>query len=170
MLQCTAVTQVPYPETLLALATMEGGPTHPPDIVEPEDFVLCELGDHDESAEHAAHLWTADTPDRRDLWFFWSGTGAHRVHRLDTLPLCPAVLRVLATRSVTTCAYFDHHPGPHSFSVTDPLGDLIAEHVHSEVRRLVSEDEAPGGTPDASDLPDALDLPDAPDVPDTDAP
>ncbi|MGY5003207.1 hypothetical protein [Streptomyces griseus] len=170
MLQCTAVTQVPYSETLLALATMEGGPVHPADIVEPEDFVLCELGDHDESAEHAAHLWTADTPDDRDLWFFWSGTGAHRVHRLDTLPLCPAVLRVLATRAVTTCAYFDHHPGPHSFSVTDPLGDLIAEHVHSEVRRLVSEDEAPDGTSDASDLPDALDLPDAPDVPDTDAP
>lgn len=166
MLQCTAVTQVPYPETLLALATMEGGPTHPPDIVEPEDFVLCELGDHDESAEHAAHLWTADTSDDRDLWFLWSGTGAHRVHRLDTLPLCPAVLRELATRAVTLCAYFDHHPGPHSFSVTDPLGDLIAEHVHSEVRRLVSEDEAPG-THDTSGTPDA---PDVPDVPDTDAP
>ncbi|MFI2355303.1 hypothetical protein ACH5AG_11570 [Streptomyces anulatus] len=147
MLQCTAVTQVPYAETLLALATMDGGPEHPPDVVEPEDFVLCELGEHDESAEHAAHLWTADVPDDR----LWSGTGAHRVHRLDTLRLCPAVLRELATRTVTTCAYFDHHPGPHSFSVTDPLGDLIADHVHSEVRRLVSEG-------------------DAPDVPDTDAP
>lgn len=120
MLQCTAVTQVPYAETLLALATMEGGPEHPPDVVEPEDFVLCELGDHDESAEHAAHLWTADVPDDRDLWFLWSGTGAHRVHRLDTLRLCPAVLREMATRTVTTCAFFDHHPGPHSFSVTDP--------------------------------------------------
>ncbi|MGX1949210.1 hypothetical protein ACWIGY_02845 [Streptomyces anulatus] len=147
MLQCTAVTQVPYAETLLALATMEGGPEHPPDVVEPEDFVLCELGDHDESAEHAAHLWTADVPDDRDLWFLWSGTGAHRVHRLDTLRLCPAVLREMATRTVTTCAFFDHHPGPHSFSVTDPLGELIAEHVHSEVRRLVFED-------DASDVPD----------------
>ncbi|MFE3387047.1 hypothetical protein [Streptomyces anulatus] len=151
MLQCTAVTQVPYAETLLALATMEGGPECPPDVVEAEDYVLCELGDHDESAEHAAHLWTADVPDDRDLWLLWSGTGAHRVHRLDTPRLCPAVLREPATRTVTTCAYFDHHPGPHSFSVTDPLGDLIADHVHSEVRRLVSED-------------------DAPDVPDTDAP
>ncbi|MFD5349737.1 hypothetical protein ACFWJY_39800 [Streptomyces anulatus] len=151
MLQCTAVTQVPYAETLLALATMEGGPECPPDVVEAEDYVLCELGDHDESAEHAAHLWTADVPDDRDLWLLWSGTGAHRVHRLDTLRLCPAVLREMATRTVTTCAYFDHHPGPHSFSVTDPLGDLIADHVHSEVRRLASED-------------------DAPDVPDTDAP
>ncbi|MBT2899692.1 hypothetical protein [Streptomyces sp. McG3] len=157
MLQCTAVAQVPYAETLLALAAMEGGPEHPPDVVEAEDFALCELADHDETAEHAAHLWTADVPDDRDLWFRWSGTGAHRVHRLDTLRLCPAVLRELATRTVTTCAYFDHHPGPHSFSVTDPLGDLIAEHVHSEVRRLVSED-------------DALGAPDAPDVPDTDAP
>lgn len=57
------------------------------------------------------------------------------------------------TRTVTTCAYFDHHTGPHSFSVTDPLGDLIAEHVHSEVRRLVSGDDTPG-TPDGSDVPD----------------
>ncbi|MFD5644822.1 hypothetical protein ACFWIP_24325, partial [Streptomyces anulatus] len=96
---------------------------------------------------HAAHLWTADVPDDRDLWFLWSGTGAHRVHRLDTLRLCPAVLREMATRTVATCAFFDHHPGPHSFSVTDPLGELIADHVHSEVRRLVSED-------DASDVPD----------------
>lgn len=151
------MTQVPYAEALLALATMEGGPDHPPDVVEPEDFVLCELADHDESAEHAAPLCTADVPDDRDLWFLWSGTGAHRVHRLDTLRLCPAVLRELATRTVTTCAFFDHHPGPHSFSVTDPLGDLIADHVHSEVRRLVSGDDTPGA-------------PDAPDVPDTDAP
>ncbi|MEI5035242.1 hypothetical protein RB201_28830 [Streptomyces sp. S1A(2023)] len=157
MLQCTAVTQVPYAETLLALATMEGGPVHPPDVLDQDDFLLCELADHDDTAEHAAHLWTADVPDDRDLWFLWSGTGAHRVHRLDTLRLCPAVLRELATRTVTTCAYFDHHTGPHSFSVTDPLGDLIAEHVHSEVRRLVSEDDAPGA-------------PDAPDAPDTDAP
>ncbi|WP_069743504.1 hypothetical protein [Streptomyces sp. EN23] len=163
MLQCTAVTQVPYAEALLALATMEGGPAHPPDVVEAEDFVLCELGDHDESAEHAAHLWTADTPDDQDLWFLWSGAGAHRVHRLHTLRPCPAVLRELATHTVTTCAFFDHHPGPHSFSVTDPLGDLIAEHVHSEVRRLVSEDDDPGA-------PDASDVSDVPDVPDTDAP
>lgn len=41
--------------------------------------------------------------------------------------------------------------------MTDPLGDLIAEHVHSEVRRLVSGDDTPC-------------TPDGPDVPDTDAP
>ncbi|CAM5232045.1 hypothetical protein STANM309S_06228 [Streptomyces tanashiensis] len=91
------------------------------------------------------------------------GGRGRRVHRLDTLRLCPAVLRELATHTVTTCAFFDHHPGPHSFSVTDPLGDLIAEHVHSEVRRLVSEDDDPGA-------PDASDVSDVPDVPDTDAP
>ncbi|MBK6044251.1 hypothetical protein [Streptomyces sp. MBT55] len=172
MLQCTAVTQVPYAEALLALATMEGGPEHPPDAVEPEEFVLCELGDHDESAEHAGHLWTADTPDDQDLWLLWSGTGAHRVHRLDMLRLCPAVLRELATRTVTTCAFFDHHPGPHSFSVTDPLGDLIAAHVHSEVRRLVAEDGAPGrpDTPGTLNGPGAPGRPDTPDVPDTDTP
>ncbi|MFB8051699.1 hypothetical protein [Streptomyces rubiginosohelvolus] len=162
------MTQVPYVEALLALATMEGGPEHPPDAVEPEEFVLCELGDHDESAEHAGHLWTADTTDDQDLWLLWSGTGAHRVHRLDLLHLCPAVLRELATRTVTTCAFFDHHPGPHSFSVTDPLGDLIAEHVHSEVRRLVSEGDGRGpGMPDAPGTPDAPGASDAPGRPDT---
>lgn len=92
MLQCTAVTQVPYAAALLALSMMEGGPVHPPDVLDQDDFLLCELADHDETAEHAAHLWTADVPDDRDLWFRWSGTGAHRLHRLDTLRLCPAVL------------------------------------------------------------------------------
>ncbi|MFF0566386.1 hypothetical protein ACFYT7_01870 [Streptomyces sp. NPDC004041] len=175
MLQCTAVAQVPYLDVLLALATMEGGPGHPPDVVGPEDFALCELGDHDASSEHAAHLWTADTSDDQDLWLLWSGTGAHRVHRLDVLRLCPAVLRELATRTVTVCGYFDHHPGPHSFSVTDPLGDLIADHVHSEVRRLVRGDDVPGppGTPcppGLSDAPGPPEAPETPDVPDTDAP
>ncbi|WP_326705853.1 hypothetical protein [Streptomyces cyaneofuscatus] len=50
---------------------------------------------------------------------------AHCLYRLDILPLCPARLRDLATHTVTPCAYFDHHPAPHSFFVTDPLGDLI---------------------------------------------
>lgn len=127
MLQCTAVTAVPYYEALLALATMEGGPEHPPEVLAPDEFLLCELGEHDDAVEHAAHVWTAQTTDDRDLWLFWAGTGAHRVHRLDVVRLCPAVLRDLVTRTVTVCAYFDHHPGPHSFSVTDPLGELITE-------------------------------------------
>ncbi|MEW2068904.1 hypothetical protein [Streptomyces sp. NPDC007346] len=136
MLQCTAVTHVPYFEALLALATMEGGPEHPPDAVDQDEFLLCELGEHDESTEHAAHLWAADLPDEdRDLWLLWTGAGAHRVYRLDVFALCPAILRNLVTRTVTLCGYFDHHPGPHSFSVTDPLGELIAErgrtHTHT---------------------------------------
>ncbi|WP_251051965.1 MULTISPECIES: hypothetical protein [unclassified Streptomyces] len=47
------------------------------------------------------------------------------VRRLVIMPVCTARLRELATRTVTPCAYFDHHPAPHSFHVTDPLGDLI---------------------------------------------
>ncbi|MFJ4963584.1 hypothetical protein EES43_19290 [Streptomyces sp. ADI96-02] len=139
MLQCTAVTEVPYAEALLALATMEGGPGRPPDALAPDEFLLCELGEHDESVQHAAHLWAADTPDDRDLWFLWSGTGAHRVHGLDTLSLCPALYRDLIAHTVSACAFFDHHPGPHSWAVTDPLGDLLTEHTHAEVRRLLSE-------------------------------
>ncbi|MFD3974291.1 hypothetical protein [Streptomyces cyaneofuscatus] len=126
MLQCTAVTDVPYHEALLALATMEGGPERPADVLAPDEFLLCELGEHDESVEHAAYLWAAQTPDvDQDLWLLWTGAGAHRVYRLATLPVCPARLRELATRTITPCAYFDHHPDPHSFHVTDPLGDLI---------------------------------------------
>ncbi|MFE3720999.1 hypothetical protein [Streptomyces cyaneofuscatus] len=126
MLQCTAVTPVPYAEALLALATMKGGPEHPPDVLEPDEFLLCELGEHDESVEHAAYLWAAETPDLdQDLWLLWTGTGAHRLYRLDVLPVCPAILRSFITGTVTACTYFDHHPGPHSFSVTDPLGELI---------------------------------------------
>jgi len=126
VLQCTAVTPVPYAEALLALATMKGGPEHPPDVLEPDEFLLCELGEHDESVEHAAYLWAAETPDLdQDLWLLWTGTGAHRLYRLDVLPVCPAILRNFVTSTVTACTYFDHHLGPHSFSVTDPLGELI---------------------------------------------
>ncbi|WP_097955423.1 MULTISPECIES: hypothetical protein [unclassified Streptomyces] len=140
MLQCTAVTDVPLIEALVALAGMEGGPEHPQDVLVQDDFLLCELGEHGEAAEHAAHAWTADVPDDdRDLWLLWTGTGAHRVHRFDTLPLCPALLRDLVTRAVTSCAYFDHHPGPHSFSVTDPLGDLIAQQIHGEIQRFTAK-------------------------------
>ncbi|MFJ9887956.1 hypothetical protein ACIQRW_19100 [Streptomyces sp. NPDC091287] len=150
MLQCTAVTDVPFYEALLALATMEGGPEHPTDVLAQDDFLLCELGEHDEAAEHAAHVWTADVPDDdRDLWLLWTGTGAHRVYRFDTLPLCPALLRDLIARTVTSCAYLDHHPGPHSWTVTDPLGDLITEHIHREVRRLTAGEDSSDADADA---------------------
>ncbi|MGW6468833.1 hypothetical protein [Streptomyces rubiginosohelvolus] len=103
-----------------------------------------ELGEHDEAAEHAAHLGTADEPgDDRDPWLLWAGVGTHRVYRFAGLPLCPALLRDLATRTVTSCAYFDHHPGPHSWAVTDPLGDQIAERIQREVRRLTTGGDNP---------------------------
>jgi len=103
---------------------MEGGPERPPDVLEQDEFLL---GERDESVEHAGHLWAVGTPDDdRDLWLLWTGTGAHRVHPLDALPLCPAILRDFIARTVTPCAYFGHHPPPHSFSVTDPLGALIS--------------------------------------------
>nr|WP_308091915.1 hypothetical protein [Streptomyces californicus] len=91
------MTDIPYAEALLALAAMDGGPARPTDYVEQDDFVLCELGEHDESVEHAAHLWLSETTFGEELWLLWSGDGAHRVHRLDVLPVCPARLRVLAT-------------------------------------------------------------------------
>ncbi|NEC24214.1 hypothetical protein [Streptomyces parvus] len=146
MLQCTAVTDVPFHEALLALATTQGGPEHPPDVLAEDKFPLCELGEHDEAADHAARLWAADGPgDDRDLWFLWADVGTHRVYRFADLPLCPALLRHLTTRTVTPCAYFGHHPGPHSWAVTDPLGDLIAERVHGEVWRLTAEDGSSEG-------------------------
>ncbi|MFJ9636530.1 hypothetical protein [Streptomyces sp. NPDC101178] len=126
MLQCTAVTDVPYYEALLALTTMKGGPARPSEVLDEDEFLLCELGEHDESAEHAAYLWAADTVEDQDLWLLWTGSGAHRVYRFEVRPVCPARLRHLATGKVETCAYFDHHPGPHSFFVTDPLGEIVA--------------------------------------------
>ncbi|MFI1185316.1 hypothetical protein [Streptomyces californicus] len=180
MLQCTAVTDIPYAEALLALATMDGGPAHPTDYVEQDDFVLCELGEHDESAEHAAHLWLAETTFGEELWLLWSGEGAHRVHRLDVLPVCPARLRVLATGAVTLCAFFDHHSGPHSFSVTDPLGDLIADrpsglpgtpgrHDDREPQDRREPPEHPE-RPDRREPPGDPGPPGSPDTPDSDAP
>ncbi|MFF9639450.1 hypothetical protein ACF1D2_33335 [Streptomyces bacillaris] len=145
------MTPVPFAEALLALATMEGGPEHPADVLDQDEFLLCELGEHDETVEHGAHLWSADTPDDRELWLLWTGSGTHRLYRLDTLPVCPARLRNFVTYTVTVCAYFDHHPGPHSFSVTDPLGELITRHDHDhhghdhrEAQRPAPEDDSTG--------------------------
>ncbi|MFJ1593282.1 hypothetical protein ACIOD0_24020 [Kitasatospora albolonga] len=127
MLQCTAVTRLPIMEALVALTTMEGGPGHPPDVLV-EAFVLCELAGHDETAEHASHLYTADTRDNRDLWFRWTGTGAHRVYRFDVVPRCLAELHELRTDLIEQCVLFhDHRPRDHSFSVTDPLHEAITE-------------------------------------------
>ncbi|MGA5043269.1 hypothetical protein [Streptomyces arboris] len=135
MLQCTAVTPVPYHEALLALATMEGGSEHPPDVLAPDEFLLCELGEHDESTEHAAYLWAAETPDvDQDLWLLWTGTGAHRLYRLDVLPLCPAILRNFVTSTVA---------GPGSW---DASGRLLL----SDLR--LSPDQCVLGNPETGEL------------------
>ncbi|MZG03870.1 hypothetical protein [Streptomyces sp. SID5614] len=136
MLQCAAVTLLPS-ETVLRLTAP--GADSPED---PEPYVLCELGEHDGTptgprTEHAAYLRPGRTPDSPALWFFWTGSGPERTHRAEPAPWCPAVLRRLDSGLVRRCALFDHHPASHSWDVTDPLGDLIAE-------RLVSGDSPEG--------------------------
>lgn len=76
VLQCTALTEVPEVEALVALITMEGAPRNPLDVLSPDDFLLCELAEHDEGAEHSAHLWTAEQSSGRELWMFWADSGA----------------------------------------------------------------------------------------------
>ncbi|MFD4028526.1 hypothetical protein ACFWRV_34180 [Streptomyces sp. NPDC058576] len=132
MLQCTAVTLLPPAAVLRLLAP---GTDDPDD---PEPYVLCELGTHDDQhPEHAAYLRPGRTPDSPALWFFWTGSGTERAHRAEPAPWCPAVLRRLDSGLVRRCALFDHHIASHSWDVTDPLGDLIAE-------RLVSGDSPEG--------------------------
>nr|WP_202468023.1 hypothetical protein [Streptomyces sp. SID8378] len=136
VLQCTAVTLLP-PDAVLRLTAP--GTDSPED---PEPYVLCELGEHDSTptgppTEHAAYLRPGRTPDSPALWFFWTGSGPERAHRAEPAPWCPAVLRRFDSGLVRRCALFDHHPATHSWDVTDPLGDLIAE-------RLVSGDSPEG--------------------------
>ncbi|MFD3648666.1 hypothetical protein ACFWVT_09615 [Streptomyces cyaneofuscatus] len=125
------MTEVPLSDALTALVTMDGGPDDPSSVLAPNPYVLCELREHDARTEHAALLSPAEVPHRPALWFFWSGGGTDRVHRVVTVPWCPAVLRTFATDSVLQCAFFDRDTAPHSWSVTDPLGDLIAGPVTS---------------------------------------
>ncbi|MER7040823.1 hypothetical protein [Streptomyces microflavus] len=126
MLQCTAVTDVPLSDALVALATMGGGSDDPSHDLSLDHFLLCELGEHDSRTEHAALLRPSETPSRPALWFFWTGAGPDRVHRIGPAPWCPAVLRLLDTGSVLQCSFFDRHTASHSWDVTDPLGDLLA--------------------------------------------
>ncbi|WP_069742375.1 hypothetical protein [Streptomyces sp. EN23] len=125
MLQCTAVTLLP-PDAVLRLTAPGADSTE-----DPEPYVLCELGTHDdhEHTEHAAYLRPGRTPDAPALWFFWTGRGPERTHRAESSPWCPAVLRRLDSGVVRRCALFDHHTAAHSWDVTDPLGDLIAERL-----------------------------------------
>lgn len=130
MLQCTAVTSFPLDDVPPLLATLEDGPA-------PDPYLLCELGEHDQHTEHAAYLGPGGTPGAPALWLLWTGNGPERVHRAEAAPWCPAVLRDLGTGVVRRCAFFDHHTASHSWGVTDPLGDLIAE-------RLVSDEDPQG--------------------------
>ncbi|MDX2917673.1 MULTISPECIES: hypothetical protein [Streptomyces] len=126
MFQCTAVTLLPPDAVLRLTAPGVDGPE------EPEPYVLCELGAHDDRrTEHAAYLRPGRTPDSPALWFFWTGSGPERIHRAESAPWCPAVLRRLDSGLVRRCAFLDHHTAPHSWDVTDPLGDLIAERIVS---------------------------------------
>ncbi|WP_435238063.1 hypothetical protein [Streptomyces sp. YPW6] len=127
MLQCTAVTLLP-PD---AVARLTAPGTDTPD--NPEPYVLCELGTHDDRhPEHAAHLRPGRTPDAPALWFFWTGSAPDRTHRTTLAPWCPAVLRHLDSGPLQRCAYADHHTPPHSWDVTDPLGDLLAQHLTTD--------------------------------------
>ncbi|MGK3089061.1 hypothetical protein ACG93S_04205 [Streptomyces sp. WAC01490] len=126
MLQCTAVTRIPLGEVTVALVTMAGGPGAPPDDLTLDHYVLCELGEHDTLTDHAALLSAADEPDRPALWFFWSGTGTDRTHRIQAEPWCPATLRNFDTDVLLRCSFFNDHATGHSWDITDPLGDLIA--------------------------------------------
>ncbi|MGW1205918.1 hypothetical protein [Streptomyces cyaneofuscatus] len=148
MLQCTAFAEVPEMGTLVVLTAMNaepgqtaGAPGLPgvPELPELEDTLLCELGEHDEKIEHAAQLWAGEMAASRDLWMFWTDTdtdtGMRRSFRFAELPPCPAVMRTLATDEREVCVLFDRHSAPHSWDVTDPLADLIAERMREEVER-----------------------------------
>ncbi|MFJ9635360.1 hypothetical protein [Streptomyces sp. NPDC101178] len=126
MLQCTAVTLTPRSEVLTALVTMPYGPDTLPDDFTIDHHVLCELGEHDDRAEHAALLAPAEDPDRPALWFHWTGSGTDRTHRIITAPWCPAVLRHLGTAAILRCSLFNGHTAGHSWDIADPLGDLVA--------------------------------------------
>ncbi|MFG3406844.1 hypothetical protein [Streptomyces sp. NPDC048142] len=125
------MTREPPGDVLSAFAAEDGDSDSPPSGGTQNPFLLCELGEHDTRTEHAAFLRAIEPPSAAALWFFWAGDGPDRVHRVDIVPWCPAVLRHLGTGVVRLCAFYDHHVAPHSWSVTDPLGDLIAERITS---------------------------------------
>ncbi|MFJ4962956.1 hypothetical protein EES43_17190 [Streptomyces sp. ADI96-02] len=135
MLQCTAFTEVPVMAALVVFTVPDGGSGPAPDATDLDEFVLCELGEHDDGTEHAAQLRAGETQAARDLWMFWNDTGTRRAFRLAELPPCPAVIRSLSVTHGHACMLFDRHPSAHSWDVADPLGDLLAERVRDEVLR-----------------------------------
>ncbi|MFJ1591818.1 hypothetical protein ACIOD0_16435 [Kitasatospora albolonga] len=149
MLQCTAFAVVPPMGALAVLTSLSVEPGRTPDMPELDDMLLCELGEHGGEIEHAAQLWSAETAAARDLWMFWADTdtdtGMRRKFRFAELPPCLAVKRYLATDEREACLLFDQHSAPHSWDVTDPLADLMAERVREEVRRERDGDEGEDG-------------------------
>ncbi|MEU3060623.1 hypothetical protein [Streptomyces subrutilus] len=142
MLQCTAYTEIPKIDALVALTVMEGGPEQPPDALGlSDDFLLCELGEHDEHTEHAAQLWTADAPAVQDLWLFWTGTGTHRTYKFAELPPCPASILRKSVKRGQACLFYVGHPAAHSWRVADPLGQLLDEQARRAVRPMFSDDQ-----------------------------
>ncbi|MGW8975106.1 hypothetical protein [Streptomyces platensis] len=141
MLQCTAYTEVPEIDAIVALTTMQGGPDNPPDALAVDDFLLCELGEHGEHTEHAAQLWTAEIPAVRDLWLFWRDTGTHRTYRFAELPPCLAMNHRLSVANRQGCIFFDRHPAVHSWDVTDPLVDLLTERARQELQHYRDADD-----------------------------
>ncbi|MFJ4706746.1 hypothetical protein ACIP6I_18115 [Streptomyces anulatus] len=137
MLQCTAFTELPEMGARVALMGLEDGPGQASEAPDLDDFLLCELGEHEEGVEHAAQLWSASAPVGRDLWMFWTDTesGARRKFRFAELLPCPAVIHRLSVKDGDACMLYDRHPATHSWDVTDPLADLMAERIQEEVRR-----------------------------------
>ncbi len=132
MLQCTTVTALPRDEAFAALGRM-GDADDAADMLDEKPYVSCELGEHGDEAEHAAHLWTAETDPPAGLWFLWTESeGGYRVHhQFVTRALCPVRIHYVKEDRREWCAYYDGHPGNHSFHVRDPL----REAHHAQIRR-----------------------------------
>ncbi|MFJ6610524.1 hypothetical protein ACIQPT_09610 [Streptomyces sp. NPDC091289] len=133
MLQCTAFTELPEMGARVALMGLEDGPGEASEAPELDEFLLCELGEHDEDTEHAAQLWSAY--GGRDLWMLWADADGRRKFRFKELLPCPAVIHRLSVKEGDACVLYDRHPSAHSWDVTDPLADLMAERIREEVQR-----------------------------------
>lgn len=144
MLQCTAIAAVPDMGALVVLTVMNAEPGQSTDVPALDDMLLCELGEHDAETEHVAQLWSGEMSAARDLWMFWTDEdtdkGVRRKFRFAELPPCLAVMRTLATGEKEACLLYDRHPAPHSWDVTDPLADLVAERMKEEISRERDED------------------------------
>ncbi|MFJ1801263.1 hypothetical protein [Streptomyces sp. NPDC088180] len=147
MLQCTAFTELPEMGARVALMGLEDGPGAPPEVPGLDEFLLCELGEHGEGDEHAAQLWSASARAGRDLWVFWTDADQCRKFRFTELLPCPAVIHRLSVREGDACVLYDRHPAAHSWDVTDPLADLMAERIREEVRRDRDGGDGPGDSP-----------------------